>query len=1361
VDKGDPLTKLNPAGDEDKHDSGQLGESISQVASGTSGTAPGQTAPPHLCSGPLSDAQESVWFLEELNPGTAVYNNAYAYRLEGPLQLEALKRSIHELIQRHASLRTNFEIHDGQPLQIVRPELEIPFAVADLPDLDEAAQVQLALKIIKEEAGTPFHLDRDPLIRVRLIRLSDRDHILFIVIHHIVTDDWSMGIFETELGAYYNAIINGCLPELSPMETQYMDHAILERERLKSGSLQRQVAYWREKLQGVPPLDLPTDHPRPPRQSFRGGSIGFDLPVELIHKLRQLGYQTNATLFMTLLSAFNILLSRYSGQDDILIGTAVANRNRRELEKLIGYLVNTVVIRTNLSDHLSFMELLKQVHLNTLEALMHQDLSLERLVKEIQIERDLSRNPLFQVLFIYHNAPSEPLAFNDLRVTHLQLDIRSAKVDLALTMDEEAGGLHGSVVFNADLYEASTIQRMIGHFKTLLEGIVANPEGEITLLPLLSEVERHQILDEWNQTAIDYPTGQCLHELVEAKSVSHPEKIAVIEGEAQFTYRDLNRQANALALVLKDLGVGPDMLTGLVLDRSLEFVTGVLAILKAGGAFVPFDPTQPSERLASMILDAKPKVMLTIRKYRDRVSDQGVRVICLDEEMPLPDARTEQNLPHLARTNNLCYVIYTSGSSGHPKGVMVEHASIVNFVHWWQRVCKVTGEDIMAANASPAFDASIWEIFGSLTAGATLDIMPENIRKSTRELWSWLVEHKITLIWLVTSLAVLALEENIPAGVRLRFLAVGGEMLPAAPAKIPPFPLYNFYGPTEATIVSSMAEVDPRTTHQPPIGKPIHNFRIYILDRQLNPVPVGIPGEICIAGAGLARGYLNDPTLTAARFVSDPFSRKAGDRLYRTGDLGYYQPDGQIAYLGRMDRQVKVRGYRIDLGEIESALKSHPGVKDAIAISAESDNARLVAYIIPRPDSIPTGGVLKEYLRHKLPDYMLPTAFIFISDFPLTLSGKIDRGTLPLPEVVLNPERAAFRAPHTNLEQQLVKIWGSVLGVGQIGLDDDFFDLGGHSLAALRLVNVIRDQLGVAIPLEVIFQAPSVAGQAQWIQVGGREISWSPLVEVQPEGQKQPFFCVSPSVIDVVTYSNLAKYLDPEQPFYALYVRKNRPPGEKVDEVVDELDRFIQEIRRIQPQGPYLLGGYSAGGKLAIETARRLNDRGEKVDQVVLFDSFAPGYPRMLPFVSPRIFRALRVLRRIESYFWKFWVLDWRGKWDLASARHGPLLERLKVWFTNRYHELKRPIPPDPFGRLTSSEVKKSQLVKAYSGDITLIRASQGLLGVKPDHSLGWDKWCHGKLQVIITPGDHEAILFGPRLPVVAKILQRCLDSVK
>lgn len=1352
------MTNLNHPGDEVKHDSGQLGESASPVASVTSYPPSGQTPSPHFRSGPLSDAQESVWFLEELNPGTAVYNNAYAYRLEGALQLEALKQAIHELIRRHASLRTNFEMHDGQPWQIVRSDLEIPIPLTDLSGLDETAREQLATDLMKEDTGIPFHLDRDPLIRVRLIRSSENDHILFIIIHHIVTDDWSMGIFKAELGAYYHAIIHGNEPTLKPLDIQYLDHAILEREKLKGKALQRQVAYWREKLKGAPPLDLPTNHPRPPRQSFRGSSIAFDLPTDLITKLKQLGYLANATLFMTLLSAFNILLSRYSGQEDILIGTAVANRNRRELEKLIGYLVNTVVIRTSLSDHLTFMDLLKQVHRNTLEALMHQDLSLERLVKEIQIERDLSRNPLFQVLFIYHNAPSEPLALDDLRVTHLQLEITSAKVDLALTLDEEAGGLHGAVIFNTDLYEASAIQRMIGHFTTLLEAIVANPEGEIALLPLLTESERRQILDIWNQTAVDYPTGQCLHELVEEMSISHPDRVAVIEGERLLTYRDLNRQANSLASELINLGVGPEVLAGLILDRSMEFVTGVLAILKAGGAFVPFDPTQPGERLASMILDSKPKVVLTIRKYKDRLRDQAVRVICMDEEMPLPDARADQNPPHLARPDNLCYLIYTSGSSGHPKGVMVGHASIVNFVHWWQRACQVTGEDIMAANASPAFDASIWEIFGSLSTGATLDIMPESIHKSTRELWAWLVEHKITLIWLVTSLAILALEEDIPEGVRLRFLAVGGEMLPAAPGKKLPFPLFNFYGPTEATIVSTMAEVDPLTIHQPPIGKPIDNFQIYILDRQLNPVPIGIPGEICIAGAGLARGYLNDSNLTAARFIADPFSVNIENRLYRTGDLGYFQPDGQIAYLGRMDHQVKVRGYRIDLGEIESVLKSHPGVKDAIAISEESDNAHLVAYVIPRPDSIPAAAVLKEYLRHRLPDYMLPTAFIFINDFPLTLSGKIDRGALPHPEVLLNLERAVFRAPRTKLEQQLAKIWGTVLGVGQIGLDDDFFELGGHSLAALRLVNTIRDQMGVAIPLEVIFQTPSVAGQVQWIKTGGREMPWSPLVKVQPAGNKRPFFCVSPSVIDVVTYSNLAKFLDPEQPFYALYVRKNRPPGEKASAVVDEFDRFIQEIQRIQPQGPYLLGGYSAGGKLAIETARRLNDRGEKVALVVLFDSFAPGYPRMLPFVSPRMFRALRVLRRIESYLWKFWVLDWRGKWDLASARHGPLRERLKTWVANRYHELKRPIPPDPFGRLTSSEVIKTQLVQPYDGDITLIRASQGLLGVRSDHSLGWDKWCRGKLQVIITPGDHEAILFGPRLPVVAKILQHCLD---
>ncbi len=1270
-------------------------------------------------TGPLSEAQESVWFLEKLAPGMGVYNNPYAYDLRGSVNIGALRASVNEIIKRHASLRTNFKVLHDEPIQVVKPNLKLRIPLIDLTSFNKTQQNQKIEKLLDEDPRTPFTLEKDPLIRIKIIRLSENHHILYMVIHHIVTDDWSMGVFEHELSIFYNAFLQGKVPKLNGLEIQYLDYARRERANFQNERLERQIAYWRDQLKDTSPLDLPTDHPRPLKQSFRSGSQSFEISRDLVNQLKNIGHHENATLFMVTLAAFNILLSRYTGQDDILIGTPVANRNRRELEDLIGYLVNNVILRTNLSSHPSFNELLKRVRRITLEALMNQELSLERLMKEIRVERDLSRNPLFQVLFVYHNAPFDALHFSGLELTRRIVQSESAKVDLALVLEEEPAGLQGRIIYNADLFNPASIVRMIKHFTTLLEGISSNPDQKISSFEILTDEECYQLTSGWNNTFVAYPTDRCLHELVEEQAQKHPDRIAVVDQNRQITYRDLNSSANQLAEALRKLGVGPDILVGLYLERSIELAIGSLAVLKAGGAFVPYDPSHPMDRVSFMIKDSKPRAILTLKKHEGNISKQGIKVICVDD----PDhfeSETTTNPPRLTTPGNLCYVIYTSGSSGKPKGVMIEHASIVNFVHWWQRAFSLNSKDRIGSSASSAFDASVWETFGALTMGATLDILPESIKRSTTQLWHWLAGHNITAIWIVTSLAMLALEEDIPSNIRLRFLAVGGEILPSSPRKNIPFPIYNFYGPTEATIVTTMSRVDPKSDNQPPIGRPIDNVKVYILDNELNLVPVGIPGELHISGMGLARGYLNDADLTDRKFIANPFSRIPGERLYKTGDLVRRLPDGQIEFLGRMDHQVKVRGYRIDLGEIETHLKNHPSIKDAVTIATKDStgNTRLIAFIIPRFKEDVAATELRNFLGQKIPDYMLPTHFLFVESFPMTPSGKVDRGALIIPDADAGIIQTVYRAPGNELEKKLVDIWKNILGVKRVGVNDDFFNLGGHSLAALRLVNQIRDKLHYELPLEIIFQAPSVAQQARIIQTGIKEKNWSSLVAVQPNGFKLPFFCISPTVIDVVTYSNLSQYLDPSQPFYALYVRKSKQFQDAVRKNGDVIDQFIRDVQKIQPKGPYLLGGYSAGGKLAIEMALRLQDRGEVVNRVVLFDSFAPGYPRLYPFITPRIFRMLRILRRIESYLWKFWVLDWRGKLDLAGSKQQPFSRRVKAWFNNRYRELKQPLLADPFDRVkiigSGEKTNPTSVRRQYHPDPGKSGTVGGLPGPQP-----------------------------------------------
>nr|CAC01604.1 peptide synthetase [Anabaena sp. 90] len=1053
---------------------------------------------------PLSYAQQRLWFLDQLQPNSPLYNIPLALRLVGTLNRAALAQSLKEIIDRHEALRTNFMTIDGQPAQIIQTEINWTVSVVDLQHLStlvlsevevteqESASQQLAQK----QAIQPFDLASESLVRATLVVLSETEHLLLVCMHHIVSDGWSMGVFAHELAALYNAYTQGQRTPLEPLPIQYADFAIWQRELLQGDLLQSQLSYWQQQLKEAPALlSLPTDRPRPAVQTFVGAHQKFALSVELTQKLTKLSQEQEVTLFMTLLAAFDTLLYRYTGQSDIVVGAPIANRNYGEIEALIGFFVNTLVMRTNLEGNPRFSELLTRVRLMAMDAYSHQDLPFEMLVEALQLERDLSYTPLFQVVFGLQNAPNSQVELTGLTVSPLVVESVTAKCDLTLAMENTGTGLIGVWEYNTDLFDTGTIERMTGHFVTLLEGIVANPLERISQLPLLTEVEQQQLLVEWNDTQVDYPQDKCIHQLFEEQCLRTPDAVAVVFENQQLTYHELNCRANQLAHYLRSHGVGADVLVGICVERSLEMIVGLLAIFKAGGAYVPLDPEYPQKRIQFMLKDSGTSVLLTQSFLLDQLpiaeQQNPYQVICLDQESfssELTDNPNPQSTP-----NNLAYVIYTSGSTGRPKGVMIEHQALVNLSLAWCKTFQVQSQSRLLQFGSFSFDLSVAEIATTYVSGACLYLPNIETLLPSQVLVDFLADHKISHSFLSPSALSVLPQATLPD---LQYLSVGGE---ASSAELVERwgtgrRFFNAYGPTESTVAATIAICQPNG-RKPPIGRPIANAQIYILDEYLQLVPVGVPGELHIGGAGLARGYLNRPELTQEKFIPNPFDnskfkipyRNAKDvqnsKLYKTGDLARYLPDGNIEYLGRIDNQVKIRGFRIELGEIEAVLSQLGDVQASCVIVREdiTGDKRLVAYIVPQKEVTPTVTELRQFLKAKLPEYMVPNAFVILESLPLTPNGKIDHRALPTPD--LHSElKHKYVAPRTPVEEILAQIWAQVLKVEQVGIEDNFFTSGGHSLLATQLVSHIRNIFQVELPLRELFAAPTIAELMPLIQ---------------------------------------------------------------------------------------------------------------------------------------------------------------------------------------------------------------------------------------------------------------------------------------
>ncbi|HEY0022709.1 MAG TPA: non-ribosomal peptide synthase/polyketide synthase [Longimicrobium sp.] len=1024
---------------------------------------------------PLSFAQERLWFIDRLEPGSAVYNLPVARRLGGALDEAALERALGEIVRRHEALRTVFREVDGSPVQVIAPFDAFVLPVEDLSALAEADREAAVGRRAGEEARRTFDLAAGPLFRAALLRLGAEEHVLLLSMHHIVSDGWSMGVLFRELWALYEAYRAGRASPLPELPVQYADYAVWQREQLAGEVLDRQLAYWRERLAGAPELlELPLDRPRPAAQTFRGATVPLQLSPELLARLQALGQSEGATLYMTLLSAFQLLLSRYGAGDDVVVGSPIAGRTRGEVEELIGFFVNTLVLRTDLSGNPSFRETLRRVREATLDAYAHQEVPFEKLVAELQPERSLSHSPLFQVMFTLEDAGGAGGALSGPRAGGAGAQTEIAKFDLSLTAGVGAQGLHAALNYNTDLFERGTAERMLGNLARVLEQVAADADVRLSRLELLGQAERALVLQAWNRTERPYPRGVCVHELFEAQVRERPEAVALAWGDESLTYRELEARANQLANHLVGLGVGPDARVGVMLERGVELVVSLLAVLKAGGCYVPLDPEYPAERLRLMLEDSRVRVLLSRGGLAGEVETGGLEVVHLDRAAGAIASESGEAPLSRATAENLAYIVYTSGSTGKPKGVMVGHRQVVQLVVETDYV-RLRPGDRVAQASNAGFDALTFEVWGAFLNGATLVGIPQDVLLSPRALRKALREERITTLFLTTALVNQLAHEEPDVFAPVREVLFGGQAVDAGSVRRllkagQPERLLHMYGPTETTTFCLYEEVEQVADDalSVPLGHATGNQRVYLLDGALNPVPRGVPGEAYVGGGGVARGYLDRPGLTAERFVPDPFSTEPGARMYRTGDRMRWRGERKLEFVGRVDEQVKIRGFRIEPGEVESALSAHAAVREARVVVREDvpGEPRLVAYVV---GAVEADG-LREHLRRTLPEYMVPSAFVFLEALPLTPNGKVDRKALPAPE--LGSAEEAYVAPRTPTEEVLAGIWAEVLRLERVGVEESFFDLGGHSLLGTRVVSRVREVFGVELPLRAVFERP-------------------------------------------------------------------------------------------------------------------------------------------------------------------------------------------------------------------------------------------------------------------------------------------------
>jgi amino acid adenylation domain-containing protein len=1116
------------------------------------------------------------------------------------------------------------------------------------------------------------------------------------------------------------------------------------RKRLSSKDLvEQEVSYWRQKLAGIPAiLELPTNRPRPPVQTFRAARESVLLPRSLKQALEALSEREDVSLFVVLLAAFQILLTRYTRQDDFVVGVAIQGREEDDAQELDQRLGASIAIRTDVHGDPTFRQLLSRVSNDANSAYEHQNVPWERVVEAVQPDRDTSRHPLFQVLF----------SLEDSQLSRESGEIRDPvlKVDLQLQLWDRLDGLAASFTYCSDLFDAATIVRMAGHFWKLLEGIVENPDETVWRLPLLTDAERNRLVTEWNNTRVDYARDRCIHHLFEAQAARTPNVTAVVFGNETLTYGELERRANQLANHLLKLGASPDSLVGICLERGLGMVIGLLGILKAGAAYIPLDPAYPRDRIAFMVENAEVPLLLTQARLRESLPSTASRTVLIDSDWPEIARRSQESPALTLNPENRAYVIYTSGSTGKPKGVEIPHRAVVNFLTTMAERPGMTASDRLLAVTTLSFDIAGLEIYLPLTQGASLEIVSREVSTDGHLLLEKLAGSGTTVMQATPATWRMLLEAGWTGDPRLKIL-IGGEAVSQKLANQllqRSASVWNVYGPTETTIWSTVSKVEAGQSAVS-IGRPIGNTEIFILDKMLQPVPIGVAGELYIGGDGLARGYLKRPELSAEKFIAHPLNPGAKARLYRTGDLVRYLPNGDIEFLGRIDHQVKIRGFRIELGEIEAVLRQHSGINETVVLVREDTpgDKRVVAYFVPTRDAAPTTAELRSFLKEKLPEYMLPSVFVTLKNMPLTPNGKVDRRALPAPDRAELASTGKFAAPKDAIESRLVRIWEAVLGVQPIGVTDNFFEIGGHSLVAVKLMHRIEQAFGRKLPIATLLQAPTIELLASILRQKESSPSWSCLVPIQTGGSKPPFFCVHGINGTVVRFRDLARHLGSDQPFYGVQAYGLDERHSAHTRTEDMASLYLREIRCIQPEGPYFLGGYSFGGALAFEMAHQLTALGRERAVVVLFDTFC------LPLERTPVSQKLASISSVVLKLLRISAPEWRT--DLSRIATAP-----NRWVRRWLHVARLPRDIKRV-RTACLQAERQYMPRPYPGRIILFRSSHKPLGRLMDPHASWSAYAPNGLEIYEIEGNHENILLEPQVQFVAQRLRVCLDEAR
>jgi amino acid adenylation domain-containing protein len=1288
--------------------------------------------------------------------------------MQGLVDPEALRRALQACVRRHEPLRTRFSMVDGEPRQVVQDLARFELPLEDLRHLSPDARAEQVLRRSERETERAFDLTTDVLLRAVLLRLDDHEHVLLLTMHHIASDGWSISVLWRELGLHYDACCRGIDLELPPLPVRYADYAAWQRRELENTRVGRLVDYWRGHLQGSTALELPGDRPRPTVPTYLGSRRRFEINEDLLGQLKALSQRENVTLQMTLLAAFQTLLMRYTGQHDLSIGVPTAGRSHQALENLVGYFVNILVLRTDASGDPAFLELLQRVRAVSLAAYDHQDLPFEMLVERLQPQRHASRSPLVQALFQLLSFPNPDLSLPGLEVSRVPLTHQRVRFDMEMHLWQQDRNIRGMLVYSTDLFDGSSIDRMLGHFISLLSAIVAEPDHRISELSMLTAAERHDLLVARNNTLLEFPDDRCVHELFEAQAAHTPDATALVSGAERWSYRDVDRRANRLAHHLRRHGVVTGTFVGLAIERSVELVVGALAILKAGGSYVPLDVDLPRLRLDGMVLDAGIRVIVTRRQFLDRLPATSAGTICLDDAAVASEGDEAAGPDIAAAPGTVAYVMFTSGSTGRPKGVAVPHRAIVRLV-CGQNYATFGPDRVFVQLAPASFDASTFEIWGALLHGATLILAPPGVPEP-RELAALLAWHRVTTLWLTASLFNQLIDDAPEVLAGVSEVLTGGEALSvrhirrAQQVLGPRVQLVNGYGPTEGTTFTTCYRIPanlPPDLDSIPIGRPIANTQVYVLDARREPVPIGVPGELYIGGPGLADGYLGLPALTAERFVAHPFSDAPDARLYRTGDRCRWRADGELEFLGRFDDQIKLRGFRIELGEVEAALRLHPAVAHCAAVVRDfgEGDKRLIAFVVPAGQSSVVASELRDHLRSRLPEHMLPAMFVPLEDIPLTPSGKIDRAGLASYAVGLD-DRADVIEPRTPAERTLVAMWCELLACDRVSIHDDFFAMGGHSLLAVRLFARIEKEFGCRLPMAVLFQQGTIAHLARLVEEERQPEPIARAMPLQTSASGRPLFMMPTIVGEAIFAPTLIQKVGARFPVVGIQPAFVPKHLEHFREFRDTAAHFVAAMRAYQPRGPYAVVGFSYGGLMAFEVASILHEAGEEVDLLAVIDT-GPNHQGLAPSYRARLRRLSRVAVNFPSWLREeasdlsvrrlFGSVVRTVRRSYRSKVLGKRMELDDVFDVDHMHTQHLALMRTVFAAV------RDYAPRQYPGTLTLIRATAGplLQGFEPD--LGWRRFAKA-VEIHHIKGNHETILRPPRVGELADHLVRLLD---